>query len=302
MKNNIKYDHCDGYSVVREREQLYGVPYRYYSFPELANGYTEFLNEGLVATYPFNKLISEIEKAIGTCHKVKQPPFFYDDDPSKIMWIDGESEFNSPVLDGILRIRFPKYKNAENYDKIINHLKHVLDAFGYFISSYDENRQIISIESKFGRNVTNDIKEHNDFLYHLTPRMYLDKIAKIGLCPMSKNVYNFPSRIYLFTDSILDKYVSFAKELYMKKPKFYDIILGNTDEYDKYVEHGVDPKGYSILKVSVDGIKSPIYIDPNFSPLMGLTALYTEGNIAPKYVEFVDIFSVSTSISTDNIF
>lgn len=299
MKNNIKYGYGGGYSIVIERERVLGMVYRYCSFPDLINRYTNFLNEGLVVTYLFNKLISEIEEVIGYCHKVSQPPFFYDDDPSKIMWIDGGTcNFESPVLDGILRIRFPKRGLYERHDKIIEHLKHVLDAFGYFISSYDTKYQVISIESKFGKDITNDIKVHNDFLYHLTPRMYLDKIARNGLCPLSKNAYNFPSRIYLFTDSILEKYDAFATELYMKKPKFYDIILGNTDEYDKYVEHGVDPKEYAILKVSVEGIKSPIYSDPNFSPIMGLTALYTPGNIAPKYVEFVDIFSVST----DNIF
>lgn len=299
MKNNKKYEYAAGYSLVMEREKALGMRYPHLSFQDLIGRYIDFLNEGLVVTYPFNKLISEIEDIIGFCHKVQRPPHFYEDDPSRIMWISGGTcNFGSDALDGILRIRFPRRCSDERYNEIIGHLKHVLDAFGYFISSYDTKDQVISVEAKFGKDVTKDIKEHNDFLYHITPRMYLKKIAHNGLCPMSKNVYNFPARIYLFTDSILSKYKSFATELYMKKPKFYDAVLGNTDEFDKYIANGVNPKDYALMRVGIEGIKSPIYMDPNFSPLMGLTALYTEGNINPQYVDFENIFTVSP----DNIF
>lgn len=294
MKNGKKYGYGAGYSIVREREEVTGMRYPYLSFPDLIDRYTEFLNEGLVSTYPFNKLVSEIESIIGRCYKMKYKPVdIPEDDPNRIMWISGNGDFKSSSLEGLLYIRMPKPKNYEEYDQLIKHLEHVLSAFGYFIAVDDRRKHEITIESKFGKDVTKDIKEHNDFLYHITPRMYLHKIAQNGLCPMSKNVYNFPARVYLFTDSILEKYKTFATELYMKKPKFYDAVLGNTEEFDKYIENGVNPKQYAIMKVGVDGIKSPIYIDPNFSPRMGFTALYTEGNISPKYVDFETIFTVS---------
>lgn len=170
------------------------------------------------------------------------------------------------------------------------------------INNIDTNKCEFGIESKIGKDVSNDIKSANDYLYHICPTMYVEKISKTGLVPLSRNeAYLYPNRVYLFTDSILGKKQNYAKMLYAYKPKFYDIFLGDTELYKKCVDNGVNPKEYSVLKIDIEGIHSSIFIDDNFAKTDDICALYVTENINPQYISVEDNFTITMETIYDQM-
>lgn len=294
-----RYDFVDGLLVMKYYiDEKLGYSTNRFGDSELIHPYVDFLNEGLVKTYPLRKLIDKIERIIGYCYKLPYEPYINENDKINLMWIVG-GLFSDDILDDILHVHIG---NREKTKDSIDCLKLVCTALGYFISSIDENAQNLCIESKFGKDISKDIKRANYYLYHLCPTMYLDKIKGTGLVPHSKNDrFDYPDRIYLFTDSVLDKYKQVANMLYIDRKSFYDIFSGDSEEYLKYKIHGVNPKEYSLLKIDLKGLNCPIYLDGNFKQDENIQALYIMENINPKYISVEDNFTINTKTIYDQL-
>lgn len=287
------------YYMTLYRNKVFGINNGIFGDMELNYRYLDFLNEGLVATYPFQKLLNEITQIVGFCHRVETRPYIYEDDKNNYIWIEGGGSFSDNFLRGILRVHVG---HKEMFNNQTAYLKRICDACGYYINNIDSNKCEFGIESKIGKDVYEDIKTANDYLYHICPTMYVEKILKTGLVPLSRNeAYLYPNRIYLFTDSILGKEQNYAKMLYVYKPKFYDIFLGDTELYKKYVDNGVNPKEYSVLKIDIEGIDSSIFIDDNFAKTDEICALYVTENIKPKYISVEDNFTITLETIYDQM-
>ncbi len=287
------------YYMTLYRNKEFGISNGIFGDEELNYRYLDYLNEGLVATYPLQKLLVEITKIIGVCHKMEYRPYIYDDDKLNYIWIEGQGELADNFLRGILHVHVG---HKEVFDKQTSYLKRICDACGYFINNIDKTKCEFAIESKIGKDVSEDIKGANDYLYHLCPTMYVDKILKTGLVPLSRNeAYLYPNRIYMFTNSIFGKEQDYAKMLYTYKPKMFDAFFGDTELYKKYIENGVNPKDYSLLKVDINGINSRIFIDDNFAKNDGICALYVTENIKPQYITVEDSFIITMETIYDQL-
>lgn len=116
--------------------------------------------------------------------------------------------------------------------------------------------------------------ENVDYLYHLTPSFYRNKIFSIGLSlrTHSKSVY-YPPRIYLFKKYDLDLFKNIAKKLnkYVN-PKTKSQFPG----YD-----------YMILKINNKNLKLRLFQDTNLDE-----GVYTLENIHPSNISihgYIDI-------------
>lgn len=294
-----KYDFIDSLLVMKYYlEEKTGYFSNRFGDGELIYPYIDFLNEGLVATYPLNKLMNKIENILGYCYKCDYFPYIHEGDKMNLMWIEG-GNFSDNILNGVLHVHIG---HEENIDNITECIKIICDACGYFLNSIDKDKCNISIESKIGKDVSNDIRRANNYLYHITPSIYVDKILKEGLCPSSKtDRYYYPNRIYLFTDSILNKYKLVANMLYIDKKDFYDVFDGDREKYEEYKKRGKEPKQYSLIKIDLNGIKSPIFLDGNFKQEENIIALYVTDNISPKYISIEDNFKIETKTISDQI-
>ncbi len=284
-------------TIYKKRE--FGIDHGIFGDAVLNYRYFDYLNEGMVATYPLPKLLDEIYSIIGKFQEVENAPHIKEWDKDNYIWIDGNGKSTDNFLRGILHVHVGY---DDEFEKQTSYLKRICDACGYFINNIDKVNHNFAIESKIGKDVSEDIKGANDYLYHLCPTMYVDKILKDGLFPLSRNeAYLYPNRIYMFTDSIFGKEQYYANMLYAYKPKLFDIFYGDTELYKKYIENGVNPKDYTVLEITIEGMTSPIFIDDNFVKNDGICALYVTENIKPQYISVKESFEI-TPVSLLDIF
>ncbi len=287
------------YYMTLYRNKEFGISHGMFGDMELNLRYLDYLNNGLVATYPLPKLLNEIYSIIGEYREARNSPYIKDWDMNNYIWIDGEGKLTDNFLRGILHVRVGHH---DEFNKQTSYLKYICNACGYFINNIDKEKRTFLIESKIGKDVSADIKGANDYLYHLCPTMYVEKILKYGLFPLSRNeAYLYPNRIYMFTDSIFGKEQYYANMLYAYKPKLFDIFYGDTELYKKYIENGANPKDYTVLEISIEGITSPFFIDDNFAKNDGICALYVTENIKPQYISVKESFEI-TPVSLLDIF
>lgn len=253
----------------------------------------QYLNEGLVKTYPFDLFLREVSRTIGIILPGSSGIKYDEGDTMNYGWVssDNVDVRRLKELDGMFYIRIGN--NRAEFDNYVKMLGVICNACGYFITSYDETKRIVVIESKFGKDISKDIKVKNDYIYHVSPKIYLNKIIKDGLCPKASNtVYEYPPRIYLATNLMLENAIKLATNLYQAKTKFFDVSFGDTDEYKKYLSHHVDMKEYSIFQIDTEKISCPLYADPNFQKDFGIDSLYTTSNISPNAITHIGDIAV----------
>jgi hypothetical protein len=155
-------------------------------------------------------------------------------------------------------------------------LDKIADSNGYFISLIETDNGIwtklseitlttltnlsIHFESKFDEEV--EVKDIPEFLYHVTPSKYVEKIKKIGLIPKAKNRQSFHmDRIY------------------------FALTIEGVNSIEKEFEFNKQPTNYTILKISTKNLKVKFIKDPNATLLNGeALGIYTYENISPSFI------------------
>jgi len=212
------------------------------------------INEGLIYTYPSNKVINSLKK-IGI------------DD---IEIIDGDNITNERIV-----IHLPYNKYDWFYNRIIQHM----DKCGWFeaLKQNNTNEILIVFEAKFDKDVTDFVyKNRKGILYHVTPSIYLKKIFKYGLMPKTYlKLANHPNRVYFTMGEHM------ARELI---PILYSTIQ---DDLYKYLINE-----YSLLKIDLNKLsrfnsKPRFYLDPDCK-----SAVYTHESINPNCIDILNKFNL----------
>ena len=207
------------------------------------------LNEGLLMTYPADKVVRYIQKK-----------YNLDDDSVELHIDDGEYILVSKKLD----------KN------MFDNVESILKLGGYYQA--DENiDDYYTYEKIYEEDIFDKLKQSGEieYLYHLTPSINDKKIQTMGLIPRSRNYrFKYPDRIYLLSngDSMFLKLI--CKELI--KPI---LLFGTEFEKNKVKKYSV----YRIDFSKVENIK--LYKDPN---VRDFDSYFTMDNIRPEWIEKID--------------
>ena len=217
-------------------------------------GFDEFieetsLNEGLLMTYPADKVVRYIQKK-----------YNLDDDSVELHIDDGEYILVSKKLD----------KN------MFDNVESVLKLGGYYQA--DENiDDYYTYEKIYEEDIFDKLKQSGEieYLYHLTPSINDKKIQTKGLIPRSRNYrFKYPDRIYLLSNGDSRFLKLICKELI--KPI---LLFGTEFEKNKVKKYSV----YRIDFSKVENIK--LYKDPN---VRDFDSYFTMDNIRPEWIEKID--------------
>lgn len=230
--------------------------------------YIESINEGLIKTYPGDKVLKDILSSLENLHINSTGSF--EDNKIKLTI----SNFNNIPLNKIRHLfdhidtfvvnRGGWFPSTMKIIKLTNIHKLSKYNFDDIIRINDEIDSItITYESKF------DIEESNipDKLYHLTIKEYQKKINKIGLIPKSKSKLSshldriyvcktkqdcvdlIPKMMMYYTGEEDENIYKLGKEFFNKDitPIIYEID-NSSKEIDKlYLDINYGEKGYYIL-------------------------------------------------------
>ena len=212
------------------------------------------LNEGLLMTYPADKVVRYIQK--------------------KYNLTDNEVE---KYYDGTDYILVNKNLDTDLLDKI----NQTMVFGGYYKSDKDDNDKYFTYEKKFEKEVFDELKQSGEikYLYHLSPSINDKKIQSVGLIPKSKNYrFNYPDRIYLLSDKDVDNKLWFIEQMCIELVKPI-LIFGNKSEIDRV-------KKYSVYRIDFNKLNNiKLYIDYNAK---GFDSYYTMDNIRPEWIEKVN--------------
>lgn len=168
---------------------------------------------------------------------------------------------------------------------LINEITNFMSTCGFFrnnqkIFSKKENKILLFFEPKFTRNIALDIHEHYNYLMHLTPEIYVDKILKNGLIPKSENnIFKYPDRLFFVPGT---KLTSKAKQVLDNiRLSYIDKIINSSG-----IHNPKQKLRHSLLYLKLDEIPSNVkfYIDP-----IAQDSIFTTDNIPPQaIVKIVD--------------
>jgi len=233
--------------------------YGSYSDPEfMRKRFEEPIEEGLIRTYDINKTKNII------CRRFNLNP---DQFQIKEFFSDGKK-----IMLPIIILSATTDKNT------IGEIKHYMQTCGYHTSrenktSNDGKFVAYYFEPKFSEEVTEEIKENYQFLYHATPTIHLKKILEKGLSPHANNtLFFYPSRVYCMKGNGLtyDQTVT-LKNIQIERSR-------NTKLHDS------DNNEYAILRIDISKLPENIqfYVDP-----MASRAIYTYNNIPPQALTII---------------
>lgn len=207
------------------------------------------LNEGLLMTYPADKVVRYIQKK-----------YNLDDDSVELHIDDGEYILVSKKLD----------KN------MFDNVESILKLGGYYQA--DENiDDYYTYEKIYEEDIFDKLKQSGEieYLYHLTPSINDKKIQTKGLISRSRNYrFKYPDRIYLLSNGDSRFLKLICKELI--KPI---LLFGTEFEKNKVKKYSV----YRIDFSKVENIK--LYKDPN---VRDFDSYFTMDNIRPEWIEKID--------------
>lgn len=232
-----------------------------------------FIDEGLIKTIPTRKLIDLFKNFVSSnlderlCDVKLSDVQDNSNDNRRLIDIiimSDEKQSISPFISFYI----PVYSN--NKRKFIDDITEYLYVSGYNLYSIDtvdqdnikqpfDDMKIEILSMTFEAKFTDYKVELNDFLYHVVPERYIEKIRKNGLVPSSKSdTFKYPDRVYLFN--------GYSVEEIMR----YGVLKSNKMILNKYVKDG----GFYLLKISKDEIqktrtfkdgKLKFYVDPAFT-------------------------------------
>ena len=107
----------------------------------------------------------------------------------------------------LIAIAIPTSAPAYSVGKV----KELMNWCGYFINKKTqrviEGYRIYVFEPKFGNDISKHVRRNYQYLFHVAPKKYLNRILKSGLIPKSKNsLFLYPDRVHLMLgDSLTDQ-------------------------------------------------------------------------------------------------
>ena len=204
------------------------------------------LNEGLIKSYPIDKVISYVKA------------YFQLDDKQikKLERSNGVEEIIIYVPD-----------IGDNIELIKKAMTLCGYHLGHTISSKKSDKELIRLqfEPSFQENYSEELRKEEKFLYHLTPSYNVRSIQKIGLTPKHKNeLFKYPSRIYLLRGSLTDAE-----------------IKGIGQQLNKHNSSKGNDGKYTLIVLDLEKIPFDVnfYLDPNF-----VDGCYTTQNIPPNAI------------------
>lgn len=210
------------------------------------------LTEGLMRTFPIEKTAEYVKK-------------YFELNDSQVLIVKNYNNIQC------IQVIIPNVNN--NVKMVVGGLK----MCGYFLSypkleNLKENEwQILQFEPIHQNDITKELKEKEDVLYHITPSYNYKKIKHIGLSPKTKNnLFDYPDRIYFTRGSAgINKIITIGWAL-----------------CDKNNSKGNEGK-YSIIEVDLNNISNNVtfYYDPNFE-----YGVYSTDNIHPSSLKLVGEF------------
>lgn len=225
---------------------------RKYSFGivEQQHNRQKILTEGLITSYPIDKLLAMLVRTYG----------------KNIYDISKNFHNEETKTAGVTFFTKEEFGNAE----FINDLKSKIDVYGYFVATQEEIPQSKKIgfflEPKYPFKIgEKDIRGLKCF--HITHKDNLPRIKKVGLIPKdTQTEFKYRGdRIYLM----------FSNSTFVVRQ------LGAKIAQAKELE-GEDLKVLEITDVS----NLTLYFDMNFDPIPNNIACFTFQNINPKNIKF----------------
>lgn len=261
------------------------------------------LDEALIATYPLDKLVAKFKKfflnemdstlvKLKMCDVLKHPPARHGQD-RVVDWHLCSAD--SHIVEFIL----PYFvSDFVDWRELVEKLSRSMYVCGWNLDSADkvsDNRTLqpfnydkigildLSFETRYSR-LDLDLSEN---LFHVAPHRYFNKIRQRGLVPRSsKDLFNYPDRVYLFCHDDIERLKSYGK---MKL---------STSCFNKHTD---EDGGFDIYKISRDNLlnhrlyksgKMVFYVDSHYRG--GLfppndegvyQAIFTYNNIPPELLE-----------------
>lgn len=221
-------------------------------------GSKNIIKEGLIKTYPIEKLYKHAIQYCNFASSVKQ-------------YNEGNYQGVIGVVNGENGTKAIKivYQKGNYNNKLLDNM---FNTYGYFKSNeekLDENFVTVEYESKFDELFKQQLLK-KQFIYHLTTEKKCEKILKEGIkVHTGKENFNYPSRTYFFTD--LFSY-SFLKEFYNEKLENNKNIIPNK----------IYKISLILLEIDIQNIidKVKFYNDPNM-----VNGIYTEDYIPPEIIK-----------------
>lgn len=223
--------------------------------PSFSNPISILLSEGITKSFPLQVTMRYVKRHFGDIIK---------DIRRGTNFIDGESNNNILIC----------IKTESN---LIDKISRVMALCGYYLavpfSRIPMGKSVwLQYEPKYDKSLSDEIRNTEKYLLHLTPEVYISKIKKNGLVPRSKNQYStYPERVYLLRGSTPPSEID---EMYRMLSTVYNMKRNNP-----VWTYGV---------VYIDIARLPenlkLFTDPNY-PIYGL---YTTDNIPPDAIINID--------------
>ena len=213
----------DGYPMVGLNH-----PHRLVSLIREKEYEVEYIDEGLITTYPVDELVSLYQKffmekipnelkrlSIGEIYKKANTTRKH----SKIYKYIAHDPKNQPIIG----FYFPSFKgNDKKMEEIIKEFVECVYVCGYNLSHITKIREkyisqpikgeevelfLITFEAKFFEPEA----ELSETLYHVTPSRYFEKVKSQGLIPRSKSDrFQYPDRVYLFNKASISDIIRYG--------------------------------------------------------------------------------------------
>lgn len=222
------------------------------------------IGEGLVKTYPIDKSINYIVRKYGL----------------------REKQIQLKTLDnGIKPINVILAILPNSIDgNTLGDIKHDFQTCGYFDHQAPKqvpntNYFFIIFEPKFSQDISEFVRQSYQYLYHSTSTIYLDKIAKNGLIPKSKNsLFLYPDRTFLMVGNKLNN-------------KQLNVLKNVQNARNKHVDtnNPIENKEYALITIDVSKLPTDIrfYCDPT-----AYGAIFTYDSIPPQAILSIDNFTL----------
>ena len=186
------------------------------------------LREGLIRTYPVDKVCGYISDYLGI--------------PEKSVMKNDKNGIETIIINiptGDKSLESETIKVMTNLCRYLLSLKQ---------TRHDGKEMRLHFEPKFEDDVTKMVNNEK-FLVHASPHFNRDKILKMGFLPKTKNTFfNYPERVYFFLGSNgIDNIINVVKNINNVKSSEY--INGTYDLY--------------LIDVSKIPVKVRFYVDPN---------------------------------------
>ena len=243
------------------------TPDEYKVFGNFGEGvWDKMITEGLITSYPKETVIKFLKSFQHQLFSVEVIPYTLDTNTIDI------------------------YVNTKtNQPTNVNAIKDVLDSklkvYGYFIGKIGRidhfGRAKLLIEAKFPSLLSSEKVLSSPF-YHITTKIHLDKIMKIGLTPRdSTTIFTHPgNRVYLIQTK--DHHLVKKLKRLLSNSKIEVATNSGMKNADKW-------KTDNMIVLEVDPTGLTLYLDPMFDQSNIYNAVFTQQNISPDKIKVTDL-------------